>query len=700
MDEHDSLQYGESHRERMGRKSREASKKVAEIGPLPAVVNPERKEACRFDLLLYSQTYFPNSTGLSPFSDDHKQMIAYLQRCILFGGMVARAVYRGFAKTSIGEVACIWAGSYGHRKFVMLIGADADAVQENLESIKSEIETNDLLMEDFPEVCHPVRALDGRHQRAATQTVDGKRTRLGWTANKIVFPTIEGADSSGVCIRPESLLACPRGLKHKTAEGHQVRPDFVFIDDPQTNESAASPSQTAKRLDAINRTILKLAGHSKQIAAYMAATVIEKDDLVDQILDVTRNPQWQSERVKMVKSWSKAHETLWLGQYAEILHNYDRQNPDAKREAERKATQFYDENRAAMDEGCVVSWENIGLQETEISAIQHAYNMLIRDGAEVFASECQNEPPNRNATASAVLEPSSVQARGIGALHKIVPHWATHLTAFIDVQANILWYAVAAWADDFTGQIIDYGAWPDQGRAYFSKADAKKTMAQMLKGAAAEAQLWHGLETLTANLLGSKWKHESGEPMDIDLCLIDEGYMTPTVFEFCRRCSWGSRIMPAKGAAIGARSKPFEEYKRVSGETLGTHWRRVKVGGNNIRHIIHDPNYWKSFIWNRLRVPPGTKGALTLYKAQPSAHRMVADHIAASEFPVLMTNEANGRSVEEWQQRPGRDNDLLDCISGTAIGASILGCKLDADVEGKTPGRKKKRRKATGAWAA
>ena len=64
----------------MARRSREQSASVADIGGLPAVVNPERKEACRYDLFLFLTTYFPNSTGLKPFSDDHRRVIERIQR--------------------------------------------------------------------------------------------------------------------------------------------------------------------------------------------------------------------------------------------------------------------------------------------------------------------------------------------------------------------------------------------------------------------------------------------------------------------------------------------------------------------------------------------------------------------------------------------------------------------------------------------
>src|SRR4051812_45671251 len=121
------------------KQSRYARRKIAEnadIGEIPAVVDPARREACRSDLLAFLTTYFPASTGLKPFSDDHRRVIDRIQRCILTGGRYANAVYRGFAKTTIAENASIWATVHGHRKFVPIFGADANAASGNIESIK------------------------------------------------------------------------------------------------------------------------------------------------------------------------------------------------------------------------------------------------------------------------------------------------------------------------------------------------------------------------------------------------------------------------------------------------------------------------------------------------------------------------------------------------------------------------------------
>jgi len=51
----------DSHRETMAERSRAASVVRREIGPLPAVKDPERRERCRLSFLLF------NETDLSPW---------------------------------------------------------------------------------------------------------------------------------------------------------------------------------------------------------------------------------------------------------------------------------------------------------------------------------------------------------------------------------------------------------------------------------------------------------------------------------------------------------------------------------------------------------------------------------------------------------------------------------------------------------
>lgn len=223
--------------ERQHRYEQKKAREAADVGQIPPVENPERRESCRLDLHKFLVTYFPGTTGLRPFSEDHKRMMDRMQRSVLEGGLYCNVFPRGFAKTTIGENAAIWAVIYGHRRFVPIFGANAEAADGNIDSIKIELSENDLLYADFPEICHPIRALEGKPQRCASQTHKGHRTHIEWRADTIVLPTIEGSQASGGVIKSRGLNAAGRGMKFKRPDGTQQRPDFVVIDDPQRNEA-------------------------------------------------------------------------------------------------------------------------------------------------------------------------------------------------------------------------------------------------------------------------------------------------------------------------------------------------------------------------------------------------------------------------------------------------------------------------------
>ena len=342
-----SLDY-ESVRADAARRSSERSLEGRDIGELPAVENQERKESCRNDFKLFCETYFPEVYQLK-WSDDHLRAIAKIQKSVLEGGLFALAMSRGSGKSSLTETAAIWAMLYGHREFVVLVGASESAALEMLDSIKTEFEVNEHIAADFPEVSYPIAKLEGIANRCAGQLYKGERTRITWTANEIVLPTIAGAASSGVIVRVAGITGRIRGMKYKKPDGRTIRPEFVVIDDPQTSESADSVEQTRKRVRVLAGDILGLAGPGKKIAGIMPCTVIRPGDMAEQILDKTKHPEWNGERCKMIYQFPRNDE-LWE-RYADLRADELRECGTVER-----ATEFYREHRAEMDEGAVVSW--------------------------------------------------------------------------------------------------------------------------------------------------------------------------------------------------------------------------------------------------------------------------------------------------------------------------------------------------------
>lgn len=657
----------EAHRESAAQRQADLSLAGRDIGDLPDVADLERKEACRFDLRRFCETYFPEVYSLE-WSDDHLRAIDKLQKSVLEGGLFALAMARGSGKSSLTETAAIWAMAYGHREFIVVIGASEGAALEMLDSIKTELEVNEHLAEDFPEMVYPIARLEGIANRCAGQLYKGERTRIGWTASEIVLPTIAGAASSGAIVRVAGITGRIRGMKFKRPDGRTIRPEFVIVDDPQTSESAGSAEQTRKRVRVLAGDVLGLAGPGRKIAGVMPCTVIRPGDMAEQMLDRSKHPEWNGERCRMMYKFPK-NEELW-NKYADL-------RADELREKGTfiKATEFYRAHRAEMDEGAVVAWK-ARFNHDELSAVQHAMDLKFTDEA-AFWAEYQNEPLAEDLGTEEQLTLDGVSSRVNGHSRRGVPVSATHLTAFIDVQKTMLFYTVAAWDDDFTGRVIDYGEWPDQNRRFFTLADANVTLQMKFPRCGLEGCLSEGLKKLTGEILGREYFRDDGAAMRIERCLVDAnwGQSTDTVYQFCRESEHASVLTPSHGRYIGASSKPMGEYRKAVGDRVGMNWRMPNVRGKRaVRHVVYDTNFWKSFVATRLLTSTGDRGALTLWGRSADDHLLFAEHLTA-EYRVK--TEGRGRRVDEWKMRPdAHDNHWWDCLVGCAVAASISGCVL------------------------
>ena len=656
-----------SFRAEMARKSLEKSLEGRDIGDLPPVDDPERKEKCRLDFKLFCETYFPEVYQLK-WSDDHLRAIAKIQKSVLEGGLFALAMSRGSGKSSLTETAAIWAMLYGHREFVVLVGASESAALEMLDSSKTEFEVNEHIAADFPEVAYPIQKLQGIANRCAGQLYHGERTRITWTANEIVLPTIAGAASSGVIVRVAGITGRIRGMKYKKPDGRTIRPEFVVIDDPQTSESAGSIEQTRKRVRVLAGDILGLAGPGKKISGIMPCTVIRPGDMAEQILDKLKHPEWNGERCKMMYQFPK-NEELW-NRYADLRADELREKGTFE-----EATEFYRQHREEMDEGAVVSWPDRHNYD-EISAIQHAMNLKFTDEA-AFWAEYQNEPLPEDLGSDEQLTVDGIVNKLNGHSQRTVPVSANHLTMFIDVQKTLLFYVVCAWDDDFTGSVIDYGTWPDQRRRYFSLADANPTLQSKFPRAGLEGCLYGGLKSLTEEYLSREFTRDDGAAMKVEKCLIDAnwGQSTDVVYQFCRESAHANVIVPSHGKYIGASSKPMSEYKKAAGDRVGLNWRMPNIRGKRaVRHVVFDANYWKSFVASRLLMAVGDRGCLSLWGRSGETHMLFAEHLTA-EYRVK--TEGRGRKVEEWKMRPeAKDNHWWDGAVGCAVAASMVGCVL------------------------
>lgn len=712
---------GQKHRDYMRERRRVETKAGQDIGMPPPVKNWERRNACRYDLPLFLKTYLAHQFPL-PFSPDHFIHLGKAQTAVLESGLFAQAAPRGDGKTERTKGTALWAILNGHRRFVLMIGATASGSDELLDGWRYYIESAativrnkagefvrfepglfPLLAEDFPEAVYPVLALEGETRRQGGQRIGDIKTDIHWGGSSVTMPTvppgnwIDGvtigpAPSAGALIRVSSITGRLRGFNV-----NGMRPDLVLPDDPQTDESAASPAGNAKLERILASAVIGLAGPGKRISGIMPCTVIRRGDAIDNILNHELHPEWDSMRTKLVYAFpnrlersTDAGEPSWE-EYRDIRYNY---NPDAendKKRADNEATEYYRQHQAKLSEGATIAWEH-RFAAGEVDAIQHAMNLYFQDRA-AFYAEYQNDPLAENLGNVVELTPDDIVSRLNRIPRGVVPLDASTLTAFVDVQAHLLFWMVCGWRANFTGWVIDYGVWPKQGRPYFTKADASHTLARQYPDLhSEEAQLKQGLTDLLAAICGGEWRGENGA-VRVERVLVDSGYQAKVVYEVVRRSPYGGILLPSKGEFVGAGSKKgVGEGKINPGDRRGLNWiLPAAKEERGVKLLRFDTNAWKSFVHARLAVLPHLPESLSLFGDDKQTHRMLADHLTA-EYRDRVKSERTGREVDEWTLKPGRpDNDWLDCLVGCTVAAAMQGIVLEG-VHQATPPRKKPQR--------
>ena len=653
-----------------------ARKAAQDIGEIPPIENPQRRHKAEGDFRFFCETYFADVFYLT-WSDDHLRVISKIEKSVLQGGLFAFAMPRGSGKSALTRSAAIWAILIGRRRYVCLIGSATRQSLNLFQSVQAAFLGNELLLADFPEVVYPIRCLENSAHKQRGQRYNGELTYSIWGTHKIVIPTIPGSIASGSVITVDSLDSNIRGQSHTTMDGKIIRPDLVLVDDPQTRESARSADQTAQRLSTLNGDVLGMAGPGKKISGLLTCTKIYDKDLADQILDKDKNPEWQGECTKMVYAFP-TNTSLW-DKYSQIRADSLRAGNGG-----REATEFYMQHRDQMDVGVKVAWPD-RFNEDEISAIQHAMNLMYRDEVAFFA-EYQNDPVAQQSEEE-VLTPEQVAEKINGRKRGEVPLRCQYLTAFIDIHDKLLFYVVCGWEEDFTGYVIDYGTYPDQKRLRFTLRKAQSTLQDIAPGMEKEGAVQAGLETLCRDLSSKEWPRAGGAAMRIDRLLIDTGYL-PGIIENVRH-KLGSCIMASKGIGIKAANKPMSTYRRKAGERYGHNWYIPNVNkSNEFPHVAIDTNYWKSFAHDRLFTADGDRGALTLFGKSPNLHRLFAEHIAGSE--TWVKTEGHGRVVYQWSPKPARpDNHWFDCLVGCCVGASMCGCSLTGHIVQKSKPRER-----------
>jgi hypothetical protein len=652
------------HRERAASRQKQIALSGREIsGEYPGIKNRRLRRKALGNFSFFCRRYFPDVFYLR-FSDDHKRVIAKIESAVVEGGQFAMAMPRGSGKSALCSAACLWAGFRGIHRYILFVGATEKDATDRLDGIRKHLETNDILLDDFADVCYPIRRLDGIAQRRLLW--HGQLIRMELKERLIVFPSLPDGPAAGVAIGVAGLTGRIRGRSHTRHDGQEVRPSLVFLDDPQDDESAHSPAQVAKREEIINGAVLGLAGPDKPISAVMPCTVIAHDDLAARVLSRQRNPQWRGELTKLIYEWpsSPEAETKW-SEYSEFRRNLMRTGADP-REVTQACNHFVEKYHDLLHSGAVVAWPD--RHPGAISALQYAWNVRLDRGDAAFLAEYQNEPLKPLTDEQQPITPEIVLARLNRLPRGTVPAPSTVLTAFLDCSKEVLYWLVAAWQEGFSGAIVDYGTYPDQGRAYFPHSDVRKTLQQELRTGGEEAQLFHGLQRATNYLLQRDFPIDGGGSMRIRRLIIDAGWQTDTVFSFARQSPFAAIINASIGRFVGVTRGWLSPANPAKGETAGEASKfSPAVRHRGLRYLQFDSNHWKSHAAARLLCPLGSPGALVLCGVAENEHRMLADHLSAE---VRIQATAGSVTKDEWQQQPNRDNHWWDCLVGATLAAS------------------------------
>jgi hypothetical protein len=679
-----------SQREYKARWARESAADERKIGTLRRVASWKRRYKAEESVESWAATYLPNWFKLH-LSEAHRDAASLLQSCTDDGGLACLAMSRGFGKTTWTRAAVMRAVLSGRRKYVVVICATDKLAEKTISVIKRELETNDRINADYPEVTQPVRALERITRRAFGQVWDdGTPTRIEWNAGGLTLPTAmrkgQTTPSSGGIVHAVGITGAVRGMTASGPDGEIIRPDMVVLDDVQTRESAKSPTQTSDRESVVCDDVLGLAGPTTAIAAAMLATPIYTDDLAERFLDSDRHPEWDGRRRPMLVKFPENME-LW-DQYRELRRKV--------KDKGKSATEFYVANRPAMDAGSEVTWPE-RMKPKELSGLQSAMNIWV-DNPTGFKAEYQCEPVRVEVEAGSMVYDAGELAHRLSGLPRlVVPRETTMLTAFFDLGKHLHFYAVVAWREGFGGSVVDYGSWPRQVEAEYEAAATARSLAWKYPGHDKSQLVFVGLQEMTPEVLGRAYKTDAGGEIMVSRALIDSGYQDRAVHEFIRQSPYRNILTASMGRGRSATAASISEWKPRPGEKSGYHWRQTMAEKNHGSMIQFDTDTWKSILHGRLTIPQGGNTALRFFGDEPNAHALLGRHVAA-EFGVPMV--IRGIAFEKWGVRPdATDNHLLDCLVGCAVAASVSGLVLSATADGRPVAVERKKPQSFAALA-
>ncbi len=624
---------------------------AADLDAALAGIDWKRRHRAERDFLFFLKTYctsadptdcalleIPPPKEMQPIVRDMEQAIG--DASIPYHLRVAR----GHGKTAYTKGAVEWTTTTGRRRYVVAVGANDTNASNIIEDVFACMLNSPKFVQDFPEAVIPFLKLAGAYQRAKTQKFHGRLTNPQKSAERIVFPTIidprtgRPFPSSGVILEAVGFNAGARGK----AKGI-LRPDFLIFDDLQNDERAQSEGQVAKMAAKIKKTFMGLAGHRKKIAAIMTSTPIEADDLSETF---AADPGWKTKTYKMVLAWPKCHNPEapaeerkgirdWWEEYWELFN--------AEKAADRPphiaANRFYRKHRKEMDEGAKVLNPHNFDPATELSGIQHAMNILLRDGVETFMGEYQMQPP-RNAFAFEITAKLILSRIRHGVPARTIPADTVLTVAATDVNPGYgLSTAIIAFDVYLTAFVVAYHVTPVK-------------ISERLNDTEFDARLFAALRAHAAEI--------KAQGIPIDRWGIDAGgrqFPTVTRFAAMAEAETGLKTVAMLGRA---------------GQTWNPNVRSRIRNEKNGTILCRDPQRRKWLAWNAdehkeraqkaWATETGARGGLSLFDGGAN-HLKFAVQVANEKLKAkVKAKSRDGRDYWAYKWKTRNPHDFGDCV--------------------------------------
>lgn len=661
------------------------SRKSGQGIAVPFVADPGRRAACLADSETFLTTYFPH-VFWQGFTPDRREMAEAIRFAAVHGGDQSVAGPRGEGKTRLAIFETFRLVLRGQVMFPLLVTKNGGSASEALDALKHELETNELLAADFPEVCVPIVELDGWASRAKKQHVDGHKPGVQWTKELIVLPSIPDEVLRRLDPAWNAVESCARGQVFASVgiEGRirgrnvrNLRPDLAILDDVDDAESAKSEKLTADREKIIDSDIAGLAGPGQRVARVMLCTLLNKRCVAYTFTDPKKKPSWKGKRLRSMLR-EPARKDLW----EEYVDRRKAAMESGNDPLGRAGDDFLLGNWEEMHDGAEMSNPaNFAKAEAEdgrpreLSSVQAFFNKVADFGWASVLTEYQQDPPAEGEPETDGLSETLVKNRLTGLAKRRVPDDAKALVAFVDLGKWRLHWEVAAWADGAIGSVIDYGEKRTGQPEVFGVERAIRTaldeLADEIEGKAADVEAYC---------------RSDGEVMPLAVALIDAGNWNTVVYDFCQ--ARGGVWRPAMGDPRWHHPKENTKDKR-RGDGKVWYMSRQVHAGRSLWVVNVNADEAKTFMQQRLltetwkkdaagdRTAERQRGSLALFGDNPREHGEFADHILAERFEREFKEGKRGL-VERWVKvRP--DNHYLDCTAGVCVGASIAGVRLMGD---------------------